>query len=205
MINPADIQIDELPSVELVDRGSLPETPSIYFAVDEQGVIQYIGRSVNPRQRWNRHHRQHQFDDIGGVKIAYIDCPEALLNEVEDALIDWFSPVLNRTQTFSPKLHQSIVPLQHKQSPKNSIQWKLRQVMADRQMTNRALAELVGMHETSISNMKRRDDMPRIDGVLLNGLCVALKCTPYDLIFYSADDEGAIRGGKKGPEQKEGL
>ncbi len=85
------------------------------------------------------------------------------------------------------------------------IQWKLRQVMADRQMTNRALAELVGMHETSISNMKRRDDMPRIDGVLLNGLCVALKCTPYDLIFYSADDEGAIRGGKKGPEQKEGL
>ena len=69
------------------------------------------------------------------------------------------------------------------------IQWRLRQVMADRQITNRALAELVGMHETSISNMKRRDDMPRIDGILLNGLCTALKCTPHDLIFYSVDEE----------------
>nr|WP_163671799.1 helix-turn-helix transcriptional regulator [Adonisia turfae] len=69
------------------------------------------------------------------------------------------------------------------------IQWKLRQVMADRQMTNRALADLVGMHETSISNMKRRNDMPRIDGVLLNGLCNALSCTPFDLIVYSVDAE----------------
>lgn len=67
------------------------------------------------------------------------------------------------------------------------IRWKLRQVMADRQMTNRALADALRVHETSISNMKRRDDMPRIDGDTLDALCKALKCEPSDLISYEAD------------------
>jgi len=67
------------------------------------------------------------------------------------------------------------------------IKWRLRQVMADRNMTNRALAEALGVHETSISNMKRRDTMPRVDGDMLDGLCKALGCGPGDLIDYSAD------------------
>ncbi|MEM9264562.1 MAG: helix-turn-helix transcriptional regulator [Cyanobacteria bacterium P01_F01_bin.13] len=69
------------------------------------------------------------------------------------------------------------------------IQWRLRHVMADRQMTNKTLADLMGVHATSISNMKRRDDMPRIDGATLNGLCNALNCGPWDLIFYSTDED----------------
>ena len=68
------------------------------------------------------------------------------------------------------------------------IRWKLRQVMADRNVTNRALAEKLGVHETSISNLKRRDTMPRVDGDLLDGLCKALACTPADLITYTDDD-----------------
>ena len=67
------------------------------------------------------------------------------------------------------------------------IKWRLRQVMADRNMTNRALAEALGVHETSISNMKRRDTMPRVDGEMLDGLCKALACGPGDLIDYSAE------------------
>ncbi|MGD1941898.1 MAG: helix-turn-helix domain-containing protein [Leptolyngbyaceae cyanobacterium] len=67
------------------------------------------------------------------------------------------------------------------------IRWKLRQLMADRQMTNRALADALEVHETSISNMKRRDNMPRIDGETLNKLCGALECRPSDLIEYSKD------------------
>lgn len=69
------------------------------------------------------------------------------------------------------------------------IQWRLRQVMADRNITNRALAGKVGLHETSISKLKQRNDMPRIDGGLLDKLCLALDCIPGDLIFYSADEE----------------
>jgi putative transcriptional regulator len=71
------------------------------------------------------------------------------------------------------------------------IRWKLRQVMADRNVTNRALAEAIGVHETSISNLKRRDTMPRVDGELLDGLCKALHCTPADLITYTNDDPTA--------------
>ena len=69
------------------------------------------------------------------------------------------------------------------------IQWRLRQVMADRNITNRALAGKVGLHETSVSKLKQRNDMPRIDGGLLDKLCVALNCLPADLILYLADEE----------------
>ncbi|NEQ33296.1 MAG: helix-turn-helix transcriptional regulator [Leptolyngbya sp. SIO4C5] len=68
------------------------------------------------------------------------------------------------------------------------IQWRLRQIMADRKITNRVLAERIGIHETSVSNMKRRDDMPRIDGESLDKLCFALDCVPSDLIVYSDAD-----------------
>lgn len=57
MIKPVDIQIGELPSVVLADKNQLPKTPSIYFAVNSSGEVLYVGRSVNPRQRWNQHHR----------------------------------------------------------------------------------------------------------------------------------------------------
>ena len=62
MINPSELQLSELPSVSLDDRSQLPETPSIYFAMSN-GVVQYIRRSVNPRQRWAAHHRYEQLSE----------------------------------------------------------------------------------------------------------------------------------------------
>ena len=56
------------------------------------------------------------------------------------------------------------------------LRWKLREVMAKKNMTNRTLAELIGRHETNISNLKRTDTMPRIDGDTLEALCNALEC-----------------------------
>jgi putative transcriptional regulator len=67
------------------------------------------------------------------------------------------------------------------------LRWKLREVMARQNMTNRKLAEVVGIHETNISNMKRRDTMPRIDGETLEALCKALGCTPFDLLEYEPE------------------
>ncbi len=43
-INPATIDPLALPSVSLQERSQLPTTPCIYFAIDSQGVVQYIGR-----------------------------------------------------------------------------------------------------------------------------------------------------------------
>lgn len=68
------------------------------------------------------------------------------------------------------------------------LRWKLRQVMADRNMSNRALASAIGIHETNVSNMKRRDSMPRIDGETLEALCKALNCTPFELLEYTPEE-----------------
>ena len=64
------------------------------------------------------------------------------------------------------------------------LRWRLREVMARKKMTNRELAQILGVHETSISRLKTSDTMPRIDGNTLERLCAALTCTPEDLLEY---------------------
>lgn len=99
MINPETINPSVLPSVPLDQRSLLPVKPCIYFAIDSQGAVQYIGKSINPKRRWRSHHSQRHLETLGGVKIAYLECPEGLLTEVEAALINWFCPPLNGGKT----------------------------------------------------------------------------------------------------------
>ncbi|NEO86458.1 MAG: GIY-YIG nuclease family protein [Spirulina sp. SIO3F2] len=96
MINPENITPTALPSVPLPERKDLPAIAGIYFAIDSQGNVQYIGRSVNIQQRWTVHHRTDQLKKMRGVKIAYltVDDPQ-LLDSTEEALIEWFDPPLN--------------------------------------------------------------------------------------------------------------
>lgn len=96
MINPAEINLDALPWLPLDAKTVFPTKPAIYFAIDSQGAIQYIGKSKNPKVRWGQHHRYEQLRAIGGVRIVYlfVDAPELLL-EIESALIEWFDPPLN--------------------------------------------------------------------------------------------------------------
>ncbi len=69
------------------------------------------------------------------------------------------------------------------------LRWRLREVMARDRVTNRELAERLGVHETSVSRLKTSDTMPRIDGEQLEKLCRALKCTPSDLLEYIPEPE----------------
>lgn len=62
------------------------------------------------------------------------------------------------------------------------IRWKLREVMARKKVTNRALAKTMDMHQGSISRLKSADEMPRVDGKTLDRLCEALDCVLEDLI-----------------------
>lgn len=62
------------------------------------------------------------------------------------------------------------------------IRWKLREVMARKKVTNRALAKAMDMHQGSISRLKSADEMPRVDGKTLDRLCEALDCVLEDLI-----------------------
>lgn len=70
------------------------------------------------------------------------------------------------------------------------VLWKLRAVMADRKITNKALAQELEMNPVSISKLKNNDQLPEIGGEALAKLCEAITklssrtCTPNDLIEY---------------------
>jgi GIY-YIG catalytic domain len=96
------------------ERSQLPSIPCIYFAIDSLGTVQYIGRSVNPQQRWVQHHRHSQLSKIGKVRIAYLFADADLLPSVEAALIKWFQPRLNGAKvesTLNGKITVSTYPL----------------------------------------------------------------------------------------------
>ena len=75
------------------------------------------------------------------------------------------------------------------------VRWKLRVVMAERKITNKALAELMGRNPVSIAKLKSVDEMPGIGGETLAKLCEGIAmlsnrpCLPTDLIEYVPDED----------------
>ena len=61
-------------------------------------------------------------------------------------------------------------------------------VMADRNISNKELAARVGMHPTSVSKIKTRRRLTRIDETTLDALCKALNCQPGDLMVYEEEN-----------------
>ena len=64
---------------------------------------------------------------------------------------------------------------------------RLDRVMADRKMSLNQLAELVGISNVNLSNIKT-GKISAIRFSTLNGICRALNCQPGDILEY-ADDE----------------
>lgn len=82
------------------------------------------------------------------------------------------------------------------------LRWRLNEVMARHFIRVDYLAERVGISAQSLSNLKNRVDMPRIDGERLCKLCDELTLmaretepdviiSPHDLIEYVSDNEAA--------------
>jgi excinuclease UvrABC nuclease subunit len=59
-------------SVELDNLNQLPDCSAIYFAIDSQNRILYIGQAVNLLTRWKNHHRIYQLQEINRVRQSYI-------------------------------------------------------------------------------------------------------------------------------------
>jgi len=62
------------------------------------------------------------------------------------------------------------------------VDWKLRQIMADRQASNVELAKAVGVHVNTISRWKIANEMPKISGPEIDLICKALNCTTAQLL-----------------------
>ena len=81
------------------------------------------------------------------------------------------------------------------------IRWRLRILMAEKKITNKELAQLSGIHPTSISKLKNADEIEQISGRVLNSLCNGLTkayqakgdnriIMPGDLFDYTFDSDG---------------
>jgi DNA-binding Xre family transcriptional regulator len=77
------------------------------------------------------------------------------------------------------------------------IRWRLNEVMARHRVLAKDLADFVGISRNAISNLKKFDTIPRVDGKKLEQLCIGItalskigeRVTPYDLIEYIAEDK----------------
>lgn len=74
-----------------------------------------------------------------------------------------------------------------KSNPK-VIRWRLRVLMAERNISNKRLAELTGLNRVTISNLKQTDEPKQIGLHTLNQLCNVLGCTPSELLEYTPDE-----------------
>ena len=88
-----------------------------------------------------------------------------------------------------------------KKDSQKMIRWRLRILMAEKKISNKELAELSGIHLTSISKLKNADEIEQISGRVLNNLCNGLTkayhakgderiITPGDLFDYTYDGDG---------------
>jgi putative transcriptional regulator len=69
--------------------------------------------------------------------------------------------------------------------------------MAERNISNKELALRTGMNPRSISRLKTRRRLTRIDEETLNLLCDALNCQPGDLMVYEKEEAQQQRKLKK--------
>ena len=204
MIAPESLNLSTLPSVLLANRKQLPPILGIYFAINSLGVVQYIGQSVNIRNRWLNHHRQSELDVVGNVSIAYLEVSEpSLLSEIEWALIEYFHPPLNgltrKPSRVKPKAELAKLSQVRVKNfnQKTSIKWKLSEVMARHRIKGSDLANRLQISNNAVSKLKNAQTMPRIDGERLNALCNALnnlaagdaEITPAMLIEYVRNEE----------------
>lgn len=72
---------------------------------------------------------------------------------------------------------------------KTVIRWKLNEVMAQKRIRNKDLAQGIGITETSVYRLRRTDEMPRMSPERLNDICRFLNCQPGDLLVYQPDPQ----------------
>jgi hypothetical protein len=102
-----------LPSVALTDRKQLPEAPCIYFAIDAEGLVQYIGLTKNLNKRWayTSHNHYEALSKMGFIEIRFAQVPDAKtyeVHELERALIRKFTPPLNTHDNPSGERYKKI-------------------------------------------------------------------------------------------------
>jgi putative transcriptional regulator len=163
MLDPSSLDLSVLPWVPLEATAGFPSKPGIYFAIDSNKVVQYVGRSNNVRGRWRTHHRYDQLQAIGNVRIIYLFVNDPkLLPAVETALIEWFDPPLN----VAGRVNDGT------KSNRPSVYCRLAVLMAEKdpQLSQRQLARDTSLDITTINRLYT-NNFSRVDVSTIEVLC----------------------------------
>lgn len=110
----SNFNIGELPYVTLSERQQLPDCAAVYFVIDVNDRILYVGQAKNLLARWKNHHRLYKLEQLNQespVRLAWQVCNEEDLSEIEKRLITEYQPLLNNTQVELPSVIPSEVVL----------------------------------------------------------------------------------------------
>lgn len=105
----------QLPSLPLSERKQLPTCTAIYFAIDSNNRVLYVGKAKDLAARWKNHHRFYKLEEIdkeSSVRLAWQAWNEEDLSAAEKSLITNFQPLLNNTKVETPAVVPSEVVLQ---------------------------------------------------------------------------------------------
>lgn len=113
----SEVQFAALPFVALPQRAQLPNCPAIYFAIDHQDRVLYIGKASNLLARWKEHHRFEQLNRLhkkSPVRLAWLDCSSCIdqLDAIESHYIAVYKPLLNGTKVPAKKITAAEIALQ---------------------------------------------------------------------------------------------
>lgn len=97
----ADSEILSLPKVSLETKELLPEYSGIYYVVDENKIVWYVGKATNIRKRWQgkSHHRIYQLKQLKHkyFDIYYENINLSELDQREKQQIAKYTPHLNNS------------------------------------------------------------------------------------------------------------
>ena len=115
---PDDLQLDILPYVEFMEKDKLPEIAGIYFAIDKNHKVYYVGKAQNLRNRWVGHHRYDQLKEINkktNIKLSWYGCEnnENTLTQLENYFIATYHPVLNQTKVEAKRITPAEIELRN--------------------------------------------------------------------------------------------
>lgn len=87
-----------LPSLDFQHRQGLPLVSALYFVLDDQLNVMYIGQTANLHDRWRSHHRARQMR-ANVHRIYWVEIPDdARRADAETRAIAHFGPIWNRSE-----------------------------------------------------------------------------------------------------------
>jgi len=92
LLAPQNIDVRDLPCIPITDLHLLPVESGLYFVINQDHLILYIGQTKSLLTRWMTHHRRKLYLDDPSLKLAWILVPITDLIDTEEAFITYFNP-----------------------------------------------------------------------------------------------------------------